>query len=80
MLGTEFVIPADPRRGEIELLSDAVTVARSKDYRAARAALHRFQRQFIREEVTDLESVKAAVDELAKRAIALRKATEREDR
>jgi hypothetical protein len=80
VLGTEFLIPADPHRGEIELLRDAVAVAHSKDYRAARAALHRFQRQFMREGVTDLESVKEAVHELAKRAIALRKATEREDR
>jgi hypothetical protein len=78
VLGTEFLIPADPRRGELELLAEAVEVARGVDYRAARAALYRFQRMFTREDLTDLASVKEAVHEMGRLAGQLRAATERE--
>jgi hypothetical protein len=77
VLGTEFIIPADPARSEIELLTDAVKVARSADYTAARAALYRFQQRFIRDDLTDLDAIKAAVERMDRLAADLREATDR---
>jgi hypothetical protein len=77
VLGTEFLIPADPRRTEIELLTDAVQVARSSDYTAARAALYHFQQRFIRDDLVDLDAIKAAVERMDRLAAALRDSTDR---
>lgn len=80
VLGTEFLIPNDPRLGELELLAEAVDVARNTDYREARASLYRFQRKFTRDGFTDITSVKAAVDQMGRLAGQLRATTDREHR
>lgn len=80
VLATEFLVPDDPGRSELALLEDAVSVARSVDYRDARRSLYAFQRQFVRDGATYLHSMRAAVDEMARRAAALKVATDRERR
>jgi hypothetical protein len=60
VVGREFLVPTDPEWDEFDLLREAVDLVRSEDYRSARKAFHGQMLGFVRDELTDYDSVKGA--------------------
>ncbi len=77
VIGHEFLVPEDPDKDEFYLLREAVRMVQEADYRKARADFHNAQQRFIRDGKTDLESITAAVNEMAEHLEALRKVASR---
>jgi hypothetical protein len=65
VLGQRLLVPEDPDRDDRWLLQRAVERARDSDFRAKRAAFFDWQHQFLRDGVTDQESIKKAVQDMA---------------
>jgi hypothetical protein len=64
VLAREFLVPDNPRRSDLDLLREAVDLAGDEDFRRKRASFWRWQREFLRDTVTDLESITAAVQDM----------------
>ncbi len=62
VVGREFLVPADPDWDEFELLKEAVDLVGSEDYRGARRAFHSEMLRFVRDQQTDYDSIKGAVE------------------
>jgi hypothetical protein len=79
VLGFELLVPEDPDRDDFRFLEEAVEVASDTDYRAARRDLFSWQRKFLRsDQTTDVFSIRKAIEEMNDLAVALRKATQKE--
>lgn len=63
ILGREFLVPNDDRSDDV-LLNHAIEIAQDKDFRQKRTNFQRWQREFVRDGVTDEASVKKAVEEM----------------
>ena len=77
IIGHEFLVPEDPDKDEFYLLREAVEMVQQDNYREARADFHDAQQRFIRDGKTDLESITAAVKEMAEHLETLRKIARR---
>lgn len=62
VVGREFLVPTDPEWDEFDLLREAVDLVGSEDYRTARRAFHAGMLGFVRDQTTDYDSVKGAVE------------------
>jgi hypothetical protein len=62
VVGREFLVPTDPEWDEFDLLREAVEVVANEDYRAARHNFHAVMLGFVRDQQTDYDSVKGAVE------------------
>jgi hypothetical protein len=73
IVGRELLLPLNSRRSELELLREAVDeVTQNDDYRDARGALHDRLLRFTRDEVTDVESVQRAVEDIREKSNKLK--------
>jgi len=64
VLTREFLVPNNPKRSDLDLLREAVDLAGDSDFRRKRESFWRWQREFLRGTVTDMESITKAVDEM----------------
>jgi hypothetical protein len=62
VVGREFLLPTDPDWNEFDLLREAVDLVGQEDYRDARRVFHAEMLRFIRDQQTDYDSVKGAVE------------------
>lgn len=65
VLGREFLVPEDPKVPELELLREAVALAKDPHFQRKRVAYHEWQQKFFNENgMTDFPSVKLAVEQM----------------
>jgi len=65
VLGWEVLVPDDPRLKDDELLKEAVTfVTENKEFRLHRSAFWDWQQQYLKNGVTDRESIEKAVKDM----------------
>jgi hypothetical protein len=62
IVGREFLVPTDPDWDEFNLLREAVELVQHEDYRNARRSFHAQMLGFIRDQRTDYDSVKGAIE------------------
>lgn len=66
VLGHELLVPEDPDRDDYQLLTEAVDVSSNSIYRKKRKQLYLWQQEFVdSEKLTDVISIKSAVEQMS---------------